>query len=383
MNHNKYTTNNKRGAALLVVLLVVMAVTVLSLGFLSRSDVELICGENTLMRAQMDYTAESGLEYSKAMIFSPQDAGGEYWSGATGVQLESGGSDYFNVDVNKPYECLYEIDCLAYRVKSGQNIGLNRLYAELRLDPCIALWLGSSATISPETVINGDVYCGGGNLVVQGFVGGDIFSAGSAGGGTVTGGINESFGTAPVGWPGLLYSDFSSSYYYDGGGPYSVGGLSSSYNGSFPGPGMNNPSCVYYRAGDLALDGTIVINGTLVVSGKLTFDRNTIVTIVPVKNFPALVVGGDMEFVDRSASLSVTGLVQVGNWIDMKNKSGGVLEVYGGLYVGGGGIVNTSGCSVNIYTLPDKAAIETWDSSGGRYRWSPVGGAFYKRIERR
>ncbi|MHC4096666.1 MAG: hypothetical protein ACYSU3_11500 [Planctomycetota bacterium] len=34
----------REGAALLIVLFVVMAITVLSLGFISRSDVELACG---------------------------------------------------------------------------------------------------------------------------------------------------------------------------------------------------------------------------------------------------------------------------------------------------------------------------------------------------
>ncbi|MBA7693960.1 hypothetical protein ES703_102560 [subsurface metagenome] len=69
---------NKRGAALLVVLFIVMAITILSLGFLSRSDVELACGGNMILRTQMDYLAESGLEHAKGLILNPQDVDSEY-----------------------------------------------------------------------------------------------------------------------------------------------------------------------------------------------------------------------------------------------------------------------------------------------------------------
>jgi type II secretory pathway component PulK len=81
MNREKNMTG-RRGAALLIVLIVIMAITVLSLGFLSRSDVELACGENMVLRTQMDYLAESSLEHAKGLILNPQDISSEYWTGA-------------------------------------------------------------------------------------------------------------------------------------------------------------------------------------------------------------------------------------------------------------------------------------------------------------
>jgi hypothetical protein len=45
--------------ALLLVLLIIMAITILSLGFLSRCDTELACGRNMLLRTQMDQLADS------------------------------------------------------------------------------------------------------------------------------------------------------------------------------------------------------------------------------------------------------------------------------------------------------------------------------------
>ncbi len=65
----------RKGVALLVVLFIVMAITILSLGFLSRSDIELACGENMILRTQMDYLAESGLEHARGLILNPQDIG--------------------------------------------------------------------------------------------------------------------------------------------------------------------------------------------------------------------------------------------------------------------------------------------------------------------
>ncbi len=69
----KIQNAGRPGVALLVVLFIVMVITVLSLGYLSRSDVELACGENMILRTQMDYLAESGLEHARGLILNPQD----------------------------------------------------------------------------------------------------------------------------------------------------------------------------------------------------------------------------------------------------------------------------------------------------------------------
>ena len=91
----------RKGVALLVVLFVVMTVTILSLGFLSQSDVELSCGENMILRTKMDYLAESGLEHAKGLLLNPQDIDGEYWTGAARQQLVSGSDEYYDVNMVK------------------------------------------------------------------------------------------------------------------------------------------------------------------------------------------------------------------------------------------------------------------------------------------
>jgi len=372
----------KPGSALLIVLFIVMAITLLSLGFLSRSDVELQCGQNMCLRFQADYTAESALDYARDRILNPQDANSEYWGGAIEKQLVAGEDEYFDVSVTKLGDYDYRIISEGYRKQASVKTGNSRLEAQLRLDPCIAFWSGGITTITGETVINGDVYCGN-NLTIVGVVNGDAFSIGSITG-SVMGRKNESCGAAPVSWPGLSIADYSTSYYYNGGGPYSVKELSAGiYDNTnpFPGAGMNNPACVYYRPGDVTFDDATVINGTLVVSGNLRLGRGVIVTIEPVKNFPALIVGGEGDFFDRNASLSVTGLVQVSGNINMNNKSGGIVEINGALCIGGG-IVNTSGCSVTVTSIPNSSAIKTWSGPGSSLKWSAVGGAFFKNIQR-
>jgi len=385
ISNTERRTANSKGTALLVVLFIILAITILSLGFISRSDVELACGQNMILRTQMDYSAESGLEHTKGLILNPQDVSSEYWTGATGQQLVAGSSDYYDVEVvrDDPNYCNYIIDCNAYRLKGGEEVGRSSLTAELRLDPCIAYWAGDSVTISTTTTIKGDVYCNKA-LTIDGTVNGDVFAATSvSAGGTVTGKINSPVSAPPVNSPGLVYSDFSSQYYYDGSGPYSVKTLDANYTSTFPGPGVDNPACVYYRDGDLELEGNINITGMLVVSHDLNFKEACSLTITAVKNFPAFLVGHDVKISKEGESITVTGLMQVDHHIDMGNKSGTSLNVMGALCIMGDGIKNTTGITVNITAIHDKASIEMWPTVDMAVRWTPTAGAFFRSIQRK
>ena len=95
--YKRANKNFRKGAALLVVLFIIMVITVLSLGFLSQSDVELACGRNMLLRTEMDYLAESGLEQGRGLILNPQDVEGDYYQGAAGLQLVDGSDNYYDI----------------------------------------------------------------------------------------------------------------------------------------------------------------------------------------------------------------------------------------------------------------------------------------------
>ena len=133
--------NNKSAVALLAVLLIVMVITILSLGFLARSDVELTCGQNMILRAQMDYLAESGLEYARGLILNDSNFP-QYWTG----EIVPDSNDYYDVEVTllplvdpcDPNVCDYEITSTAYREieEDGEitRIGQSSLTATLH-DP--------------------------------------------------------------------------------------------------------------------------------------------------------------------------------------------------------------------------------------------------------
>lgn len=378
----KKSKNIRSGAALLVVLFVVMAITVLALGFLSKTSVESACGDNMSLRIQTDYLAESGLEQAKGLILNPQDVTGEYWQGAESQQLVAGSSDFYEVEVEKVGQCDYQISSSAYRLTGNEQTGRSRLQAELRLDPCIAFWTGSKITVQSNTTVNGDVYCGD-DLVNYGTINGDVFAAGAlANYGTITGRAMSAVTTPPVNPPAITTSDFSSQYYYNGSGPYSVGVIAvSDLSNVTLGPTAGNPAGIYYCNSTLKLSENIVINGALVVKDYLEIRANANVIITGVKNFPALIVGYDLSFEESNTKLKVTGLARVNGFIDMKNQMGSSINIFGALFISED-IRNTINCGVNITASPDNAALEIWNAGGGATRWSPAADAFFKSIER-
>ena len=288
----KADRNKEKGTALLVVLFIVMTITVLSLGFLSRSDVELACGRNMVLRTQMDYLAESGLEHAKGLILNPQDLGTEYWQGALRQQLVDGSDDYYDVNVVRLGYCNYQITCDAYREKNGERIGRSSLQAVLRLDSCIAVRTGSQWTIGARTTVYGDVYCDDG-LGGTGDIEGDAFAKEDITAGNISGRKNENVTIAPVNLPGLSVSDFSSDYYIETDS-YSPTIVDTNVTGTFDTDG-SNPAGVLYCNGDINLPGGADITGVLVVNGSLRISGSGN-TITAVKNFPALIVRDKLIF---------------------------------------------------------------------------------------
>ena len=59
----------RKGTALLTVLFIVMLVSIYTMGFLVRSDSELACGRNSLLRTQAEYAALAGLEQARWAAF--------------------------------------------------------------------------------------------------------------------------------------------------------------------------------------------------------------------------------------------------------------------------------------------------------------------------
>jgi len=347
--------------------------------------VELACGQNMILRTQMDYLVESGLEHARGLILNPQDIGSEYWTGAAVQQLVEGSDDYYDVEVIRDSNdhCNYIIDCNSYRWSNGEKIGRSSITAELRLDPCIAYWAGSGTVVSGQITINGDVYCNG-NLTNNGSIGGDVFASGTITGANIVGQRNELVPQAPVDWPGLVSSDFSPTYYI-GSTSYSTEIVDANVHpmGSFN-PSAGNPAGIRYCSGDVELTSGVNINGMLVVNGTLRISGvNNVISAV--KNFPALLVNGEMVVGD-GGTLVIEGLAQIGQRIAIDAGAENVdIDVIGGLFIANGGIdgITSSLVSVDVTAAPAMASIQTWPAAGIAQRWGPAAGAFFRNIERK
>ncbi|MHC4553626.1 MAG: hypothetical protein ACYSUT_12810, partial [Planctomycetota bacterium] len=141
------TRSRQKGMAMLVVLFIVMAVAIISSGFIARSDAELACGRNYNVRYEVDYLAWAGLEHGRALIVSPDNASPlETWSNVSPLQLEAGSDFYYDLsissptitaaaDPNDPSLYTYPISCQAYKETGGQVRANSSLEAALFFDP--------------------------------------------------------------------------------------------------------------------------------------------------------------------------------------------------------------------------------------------------------
>jgi hypothetical protein len=335
--------------ALLAVLLIVMVVTILSLGFLSRSDAELACGRNMVLRTQNDYLAESALQHARGLILNPQDVDSEYWSGAYRQQLVDGSGYFYDVNVFKLGRCDYEMTCEAYKETNGEKVASSRLKGHLRLDPCIALWAENHTIVWPRMTVDGDVWCSG-TLTNNGIVNGDAF-VGTLNG-TVTG-QRKAIEDILLQWPEVTVADFTSRY--------AVQAIGASLSGVTLGPYDPLRVC-YHGIGDVELAGNVQVTGMLAVQGNLTI-RGSENIVHAGKNLPALLVTGNLIIEDAGA-LDIEGLALVEGQVQV---SAGVTDVNvtGGLFTRGGIFETTADSSGNgntavLYNGP------TWQPSAGQ-----------------
>jgi hypothetical protein len=371
-----------RGVVLVILLLIITAIAVLSADCLWRSDVELACGRNMLLRIQMDALAESGLEHARGLLLNPQDIPQEYWGGDLGQQLAARSSDFYDVNVVKLGECNYRIVSSAYRLQNSEKIGRTILKAELRFDPCLAYWQGNDAVIPWQAQVAGDVYCRG-KLTVDGTVDGDAFADETIRvSGAVRGHRNELTASGPIALPGLSPTDYDSRY-YSGSGVHGVHVINTQVLRDVQlGPTPMNPAGIYCRRGVLHLKGHIKICGMLVATQDLILEDQCEVVIEAVKNFPALLVGNDVKMSGPGQHLQIEGLAQIGRSINMGHGAGNTIEITGALCLVAGGVEETAGCVLTIKAAPNKAAILVWRSPQTPQRWSPAAGAFFKSIQR-
>lgn len=387
------TPTHRPGAALLIVLIIIMAITVLGMGFVSRSDVELASGNNMLLRSQMDTLVESALEHARGILFSPYDVDtglSDYWTGDNGIQLTTG-NDYYDIDIDREISgyaprTQYDISVTAYRLSGADTLGTSSLNATLRLDPCIAVWSGVYLSPGSGVVINGDVYSAN-STANYGTIRGDVFAARYIYNYNSIIGSSNTWTSAPVGFSGIDYTDFQTSYKYNGSSTYSVDTITpGTKNGQTYTSAGSNPAGVYYCNGDLTLDtGNTFDDAMLVVNGDLTIEGSSN-TIQAHKNFPALVVNGELIFKD-SAQLTIYGLAQIKDDVYTDPSATNVdFDVIGALYMSSGEFDNSSSSngSYTITAAPMLSAIRIWPNSTSPdpYQFTTAANAYFKRVQR-
>lgn len=353
---NSIFAKKRKGAALIVVLGIVMVATILALAFLTRSDVELACGNNMLMRTKVDYLAESALEHARGLILNPQEISGEYFTGATGRQIETG-SYYYNVTVepNTTYSgtsrwCDYDITCQAYKQACSERIAQSNVRALLRLDPCIAYFSDTSSNrqLSSATTVYGDIFCRDDLTVYGTGVDGDVFCDSLSG--SVTG-QEKSVGDLALAWPNVTASDYTSNYV--------VQTLGSSLSGQTLGP--YEPLRVCHRTGDLAITGDVNITGMLIVEGDLVISGTGNI-IKAGKNVPAMLVTGDVS-VENDAQIDIEGLAVIDGQMFVSVDNADV-NILGALFVADG----------VVEMAKDSTAAERVAVVWGDPQWLPAGG---------
>ena len=377
--------NSRRGAALLMVLFIVMAITLISFGLISQSDMELACGNNMAVRAQTDYLVQSALTHAKAVITNPQDVDTDagYWQGGSAFQIEDDSSDYYDISVSRDsssgstYRCTYDIECEAYRQVDGQQVAESVLIARLRLDPCIALWTGGNMTVPHDSVVNGDIYCNG-ELKNSGTVNGDVF-ANSLRDDPIAGQLYQRSEVKVV-YPAIETNYFFPNYYSDSGSHTARILAPGDYNDIAFSPSSGNPAGVIYCNGDIELSENVTINGTLVVNGYIKISGPNI-SITSSKNFPAIVTSGKLEF-KNTGSLTVSGLAQV-DTMSMTGSAGDI-NILGALFIAQGGMNVDANytANINITAAPVLASVKVFGDSENASKWTPIGDAFFKSIAR-
>jgi len=337
-----------------MVLLIVMAVVIISVGYIARADVELASGQSMLLRVQMDQLANSGLEHAKGLLLRPQgvssaqvDATNWYWVGSDRNRLigDSDDHDYYDVTLERDTTdyCTYYIACEAYRESNGEQIGWTGLNAQVRLDPCIALWTKLDTVFPQNWVLQGDLRTDGTitSNAPTASLDGDVFATSLIG--TCVGQTCD-LADLSLSWPPV-----TSTY-------------------------MNFYSLAYVSkyTGNKTLAAGTTITGMLSVTGSLTIPGSGC-TITTVRNLPALYVGGDL-LLTGADNLTVTGLAVVGGNLRISSEIQNV-KFLGGLCVAGTIKETTSDASGNglTGTLVGNPVWQTTGALDGALRLDGVG----------
>ncbi len=131
MKRQNRKKRSRKGMAMLMVLFIVMAIAVISSGFIARSDSTLACSRNFNVRNETDYVAWSGLEIAWAWVQSTSDASCLRES----VNWETMPNVYYDLTLSSTGDPeVFTVSCTAYKEVGGKRQAESRLYGTLFYD---------------------------------------------------------------------------------------------------------------------------------------------------------------------------------------------------------------------------------------------------------
>lgn len=138
MQRNRTAKRSRSGMAMLMVLFIVMAIAIISSGFIARSDTALAAGRNFCIRNEADYAAWGGMEVARALVRDPNTLSAATFP-VTG-QLDHASTIYYDLMIGVPVAAadpnvfVYSIECSGYQQISGEQRTRSVLYGTLRYD---------------------------------------------------------------------------------------------------------------------------------------------------------------------------------------------------------------------------------------------------------
>lgn len=133
MKRYKRKSCSHKGMALLVVLFLVMAIAIISSGFIARSDATLVGSRNGCIRNEVDYAAWGGLEVAWALVQSP--GFGSMTFPLTAQQLDASSAIYYDLTIGSPVSNMYPVQCSAYQRVNAEIKARSVLSGTLMADP--------------------------------------------------------------------------------------------------------------------------------------------------------------------------------------------------------------------------------------------------------
>jgi len=360
----------RRGVAMLLVLGVVGIAAVLGYAMLASASLQRQVSANSAATVGAQGMAESGVNLAMYYLQWPgewkgfpatypqseeYDRNGLYWTGTGGQFVEVGSPAVGSVKVSvvrsdPDVRWQYDIEAVGRAAGSSVERKVKAtvwVNAEFKVKDAasftndVTLTAGSRAGVSGQG--NGNVYSNGG-LVIRSTAA--VYGSGVRRK-TVSSPVTPTSGwkTAPV-VPQVVpknLSEIRSYLEYESpagtvrnGQVLSITAIGDGQAVPRLEPTASNPAGIYYAPGNFTIKGNGEVRGTLIVQGNLNIDGANTKVQQALSGFPALLVGGDVSFINLvgASNLTVTGLAWVGGRVDALALTP-VLNVNGSLMVGG------------------------------------------------